>query len=144
MGQKIKKPHQTKSVIKEYTEERARASIDDVEECFVISLKHFDRKQGQRFHEWQESGMLADALETLSGYCSLPLYKQYSDKFTLYGNFPERSAYTHPPHVPQDANWARIHVDGTHILAGHVFRNTFFVVFLDQDHTFYITKGANN
>jgi hypothetical protein len=83
MGQKIKKPHQTKSVIKEYTEERARASIDDVEECFVISLKHFDRKQGQRFHEWQESGMLADALETLSGYCSLPLYKQYSDKFTF-------------------------------------------------------------
>jgi hypothetical protein len=40
-----------------------------------------------------------------------------------------------------DAKWARIHVNGLHVIAGHVFKNTFFVVFLDYDRVKFDFEG---
>lgn len=45
-----------------------------------------------------------------------------------------------PMHVPEDAEWARIHVNGKQIIAGYVNRNVFNVVFLDKEHKFYKTE----
>lgn len=114
-----------------------------VGEDFVISLKHMDREQGQTFIEWEQDGILAQALDALQGYCCRPLSEQSnSKKFTIYGAFPpsDKTDFQHPKHVPEDAEWARIHLTGERCIIGHVVRNIFYVVFLDKHHRFWISQ----
>lgn len=91
--------------------------------------------------------MLANALKVLEGYCKRPLLQQIDgDKFTRYGDFPppEKTRFVHPQHVPEDACWARIHITGKAVLAGHIVEDTFFIVFLDKTHKFYLTKRVTS
>jgi hypothetical protein len=71
----------------------------------------------------------------------------------IYGAFPARSDFCHPVHVPHQAQWGRFRLDHSVRLIGFVLPheyhdqfhasgvrfdcNTFYVVFLDQDHRFY-------
>lgn len=71
----------------------------------------------------------------------------------IYPDFPANSAFTHPPHVPHDVSWGRFRIDYDTRLAGFVIpqsvaencqrkglqvdTNTFYVVFLDENHDFY-------
>ncbi|MBK7001439.1 MAG: hypothetical protein IPH35_16120 [Rhodoferax sp.] len=74
--------------------------------------------------------------------------------FATYGGFPARSDFTHPKHVPHQVEWGRFRLDwsfrlcgftvpksynGTiHKGKGYIFcSNTFYVVFLDENHKFY-------
>lgn len=117
-------------------------SIDKEEnKCFLLSFKYLDKNQGQSFSLWERENILAKALETLSGYCKKTLQSQYSKSFTLYGDFPPKNKtdYQFPKHVPRDAKWARIHVQGKECIAGHIHHNVFYVVFLDKDHRFWIS-----
>ncbi|MFS1444507.1 MULTISPECIES: hypothetical protein [unclassified Vibrio] len=73
----------------------------------------------------------------------------------VYGEFPKKSAFKHPAHVPENVSWARFRIDCDTRLAGFVISqeianecrkqgknldaNTFYVVFLDEDHQFYQT-----
>jgi hypothetical protein len=140
---KINKPHLQKSAIKELLEKKM--SVQDIpEQNLVVSFMHLDRNQGATFEEWQADGMLAPALNLLAGYCHGSLPAQQDSKFTIYGNFPPQTDFVHPKHIPEDAKWARFHIDGSHILAGHVIRNVFYAVFLDSKHRFWISKGADN
>ena len=117
------------------------ATLEDKEEGrFLLSLKYLDREQGQTLSEWEGSSILAKALETLRGYSSGSLLEGIdNDKFKVYGNFPpkEKTDFYHPKHIPPDARWARIHVNGLICLVGHVERNVFHLVFLDKDHNFW-------
>ena len=112
------------------------------DDLFHISFKHLDKTQGQSFHEWETEGLLADALITLHNYSHSSIQSQLNDKFTCYGDFPPpaKTDFTHPRHVPDDAKWARIHVNGKQVIAGHIFKNTFYIVFLDRDHRFWISE----
>lgn len=69
----------------------------------------------------------------------------------IYKEFPKSSAFRHPPHVPEDVWWGRFRIDNSTRLAGFVIPkelngnseydcNTFYVVFLDKNHQFYITQ----
>lgn len=75
-----------------------------------------------------------------------------------YGAFPKRSDFVRPPSVPHDAVWARFRMDRTVRLAGFVVpptlnhklcekekyrlcTNTFYVVFIDLHHRFYIKNS---
>lgn len=75
--------------------------------------------------------------------------------FEVYKNFPKKTSFEHPKHVPHDVWWARFRVEGAVRLAGFVVpaelhgklcaekkfsfcSNTFYVVFIDLDHKFYI------
>ncbi|MEY8214019.1 MAG: hypothetical protein RPR97_05980 [Colwellia sp.] len=70
----------------------------------------------------------------------------------VYKEFPKKSAFVHPAHVPEDVWWARFRIDYDTRLIGFVIpdniecskeveydRNTFYVVFLDEKHQFYLT-----
>jgi hypothetical protein len=133
--------HQQKSILSGYSVPK----ISDQGESFHVSFRHLDKSQGQTFENWQEEKILASALHTLCGYCSRPLVEQQGKKFTVYGDFPPKNKtdFYHPKHVPTDAKWARIHVNGLQIIAGHVFKNTFYVVFLDKEHKFYKSELKN-
>jgi len=76
----------------------------------------------------------------------------------IYGNFPKKSDFTHPKHVPHDVSWARFRIDNLGRLVGFVIpqkmgnlasddrrffldSNTFYVVFIDLEHRFYKTEN---
>lgn len=95
--------------------------------------------------------------ESLAHWDTAPAGKGNGNYLEVYGTFPKRSNFTHPPFVPHDAVWARLRLDRTIRLAGftvpnamnHRFcendryrlcTNTFYVVFIDLHHGFYLTK----
>ena len=142
---KIKPPkHKSESRIRLAIKERQNATIQDLrgDDCFLISFKHFDKAQSNTFKSWEDTAMLSDCLEVLAGYsCSSLVSQLGTSKFTKYETYPPNSAFSYPEYIPEDAEWARIHVNGTHVIAGHIVRNVFYVVFLDSKHQFWpVTK----
>lgn len=134
------KPHQRPSLLKNIPRPSIKNESDN--NHLVISFKYFDRNQGQSFKDWEEENILASTLETLSSLCNDTLQKQCcTDSFKPYKNFPPRhkTNFSFPDHVPPDAQWASLHINGKQCVAGHIFRNTFYIVFLDKDHRFFIS-----
>lgn len=132
------------SILKEIEKPR---SVNDTERTanFKLSFQDLDTTQkfGSAFLDWQRSGLLSFALDTLRGYCCSPLRKQIDgDKFAIYDSFPpdDRTMYKYPKNVPEDAHWARIHVNGPAVIIGHIVNDTFYVVFLDKMHKFWLTE----
>jgi len=112
---------------------------------FKVSFQYVDssQKYASSFRDWQKDGLLSKALELLQGYCCRPLIEQIDGaKFTRYGDFPpkDKTLFEKPIHVPEDADWARIHVNGPAVIVGHIVDDTFYVVFLDKTHKFWLTK----
>ena len=105
----------------------------------VFSFLHFCRTQGASFRDWEDEGVLLNAIERFKEY-SHKKVSQSDATYCIYGDFPPNTDFTHPQNVPQDARWARIHVNGNHIIAGHIVENVFYVVFLDSNHKFWIVE----
>ena len=112
---------------------------------FKVSFQYVDtsQKYASSFKDWQKDGLLSKTLELLQGYCCRPLEEQIDGtKFTKYGNFPDDdyTLFEFPKHVPEDANWARIHITGPVVIVGHIVSDTFYIVFLDKTHKFWLTE----
>lgn len=136
----VRKPNTKPSFFKQTVAElKAKASEQLHKEVFMVSFRHVDRNQGQRFNEWEAAQLLAHAIETVCGYSSASLHSQLHDRFKIYGGFPppDKTDFSHPSQVPPDAQWACMHIAGEPCLIGHVVDNTFFLVFLDQHHKFW-------
>jgi hypothetical protein len=134
-----------KSVIKEVLDKKKRVEENNANVNFGVSFEHYDpsQKYGSSFKDWQAVGLLSKMMDVLQGYCCSPLLTQIDGKkFGIYGDFPpaDKTEYTHPQKVPQDAKWAKLHINGPAVLIGHVISNTFYIVFLDKTHKFYLTK----
>lgn len=139
--------HKQESFLQSVLKAKKQSSVNDPERLgnFQISLQYYndDQPSTGTLRIWQAEGILADAIEVLSGYCKRPLREQIDgEKFSLYQGFPtpDKTDFTFPQNVPEDAHWARIHVKGKPVIIGHVVDNTFFIVFLDKDHRFWLTK----
>lgn len=146
MGGRKPRPHERVSIIKQALQSKAKTIDPESDDCLLVSLKHLDRKQGATLDEWDTESILSRAIEVFCGYCHSSLRSQVDGKkFTIYGKFPpsEKTEFTHPPHVPEDAEWARIHVTGTQCLIGHVVKNVFYLVFLDTHHRFWKSELKN-
>lgn len=78
--------------------------------------------------------------------------------FSTYGKFPSNSDFTQPKHIPHQADWGRFRMDWAsrlcgfsvpkshdgklHLGSGKIWcSNTFYIVFIDEDHRFY--KSGN-
>jgi len=121
---------------------------------------------GQNFDEWSFDKLqkLLNKLqhfskETLNHWTRTPIGsgKKRSSTLVVYKRFPTNSSFVHPKHVPHQAQWARFRLEHDCRLVGFILPeeytdkpqtstqhkfccNTFYVVFLDQAHKFYITK----
>ena len=138
---KKKKPQ---SIIKESLAKK-KTLAESSHENFKVSFQYLDtsQKYGSGFKDWQKAGLLSQLLDVFQGYCSRPLLAQVDgSKFTIYGGFPpkKQTLFDHPPFVPEDAKWARIHITGSAVVVGHIVADTFYVVFLDKTHKFWLTK----
>jgi hypothetical protein len=109
----------------------------------VLSFRKFDRNQGQSFEEWQKSGLLALAIERLSSLCQHTLPQARAQNIiTVYDqvDFPPKTNFEHPRHVPNGVDWASYHIQGKECVIGYFERNIFHIVFLDMNHEFWITE----
>jgi len=136
--------HQKQSIIKQTLEQKKSVQNLETDECLVISFKHLDKNQfppSTDFQEWEEKNMLARAMYTLAGCTTSTIgeLEANSNKFTVYDGFPpeDKTDYTHPIHVPEDARWTRLHITGLQCVIGHLVKNTFYIVFLDTEHRFW-------
>jgi len=117
---------------------------------------------GQDFCEWNHADIVK-LLNKIKEYTKKPLAYWKHQKLgnhnvlDVYGSFPQKSDFTHPKHVPHQAQWARFRIESTVRLIGFVLPdeysdtihkngsrldcNCFYVVFLDENHKFYIGKN---
>jgi len=115
------------------------------------------QEAGQNFSEWDENA-LCRLLDCLKQYSQSSLkYWMGQRVLSIYGGFPKNSDFSHPAHVPHEAQWGRFRLASAVRLVGFVVpghcdekrhqgtgrlfdANTFYVVFLDADHRFYKTE----
>jgi len=127
---------------------------------FNFGYMDFNQKAGQKFSDWSKE-KLSELLDKLHYFSKEPLDywqtqiigKKSSKVLVKYDSFPIKSKFIHPKHVPIQAQWARFRINfGTrfvgfvipdeyskksHDKTGVYFDcNTFYVVFLDENHDF--------
>jgi len=125
---------------------QARTTVADIDTAstLLFSFKHFDPNQGQKFSEWEVDGLLSVMLDRFRAHCSTIDFRQcFNARFKCYPNFPTASEFKHPRHVPPDATWSAMHIQGEECVIGHMLKNVFYVVFLDRHHKFYPTELRN-
>ncbi|MGG6110093.1 hypothetical protein ACQV2E_11325 [Pantoea allii] len=136
-----------------------------VERC-KLNFSYFDNSQpsGQDFTDWSNDELLK-LIDKFKHYTKSSLEFWRNERtgsgglkvLEIYGKFPKRSEFTHPKHVPHDVQWARFRLESKVRMIGFVIPrgfechdgvklkepfdfNTFYVVFLDRNHKFYLTE----
>ncbi|UGA52894.1 MULTISPECIES: hypothetical protein [Dickeya] len=117
-------------------------------ELMTFSFKYFDQSQPLRVPEtidlWQESRLLKPFFNRLIEISKLTRDEALGQRqIKIYGDFPpsEKTAFTHPQHVEENVAWAVIEgIGGKPRVAGFVSESTFYVVFLDSEHKFWISE----
>jgi hypothetical protein len=151
------------SLKERFLSSRSDFLIDDAKgrfrENIRFSFEYFDNSQapGQDFRDWEQEH-LYKLMDKLKEYCKNPLRHWMTMKIgggknhvlEIYKKFPHKSEFIHPKSVPLDVDWARFRLEGDMRLVGFVvpsescdrlclLKDTFYVVFLDANHKFYIT-----
>lgn len=149
-------------------EVNSRVSLDSDDNDHTLRCKfNFSyfcvQPAGQDFSGWTKD-QLAKLLESLRDFSRLPLNHWRSAPvkggmpiLSIYSNFPNKTKFECPPHIPHQAQWGRFRLGSAVRLVGFVvpdaYRtqvhqrtgelfdcNTFYVVFLDANHQFYLTE----
>lgn len=117
---------------------------------------------GQDWADWGLDG-LSKLLRKLQLFSEKSLGEWENEKagglrlLAFYNDFPVKSAFARPKQVPHDVRWGRFRLEqkirlvgfvvptdkkgSVHCGTGQVFcANTFYVVFLDRDHQFWVTE----
>ncbi|NOX88348.1 MAG: hypothetical protein GXO77_04920 [Calditrichaeota bacterium] len=107
----------------------------------VFSLKDFDINQGQTFEKWEQERILANLLTRLRQLSMFSVEEAIQRQIIKpYDAFPQNSEFCHPKHIPEGVRWATIRIKGKERIAGYIDENVFYIVFLDKDHKFWISK----
>ncbi|CAN7724311.1 hypothetical protein LJR290_006147 [Variovorax sp. LjRoot290] len=125
---------------------QATAEQGKASDLLSFNFKQLDFEQGHNFDGWRERDLLCEMLTRMKDLSSRTINELRSTKdsaFSIYAEFPKKTAFKHPKHVPEDAVWARFHVKGEPVVAGHLVGSVFYVVFLDGEHQFYKTDKKN-
>lgn len=125
--------------------QRKLSQLHTTENKIQISFEHYDNSQefGSSFEEWEDIGLLSKSMEILHDFCCNTFRGMlYDDRLSLIGDFPPNSFtnFSLPTHVPPDAYWIEINVNGSAMLIGHRVSNVFYLVFLDKTRNFVLKK----
>jgi hypothetical protein len=131
---------------------------------FNFSYMDFSQEAGQDFSDWGEekiikflNKLIEYSKESLKYWQNQRVGAKNNTVLEVYGNFPKKSDFKHPTYIPHQVLWSRFRLEGSVRLIGfilppdyhnkkhsqkdmHFDCNTFYVVFLDQDHRFYKTS----
>lgn len=117
--------------------------LNKKELLIVLSLKDFDNNQGQSFIEWETEALLALAVTKLRVLCGYTIPQATNAgllKIYTKVEFPPNSAFEHPKHIAPDVDWCSMNIGNKPFVIGYFNDNVLYVVFLDKDHEFWITK----
>ncbi|MCC4599765.1 hypothetical protein [Xanthomonas melonis] len=152
-----------------FLQELPRNELASKDDCLTSRCKfnfHYfvPDSPGQDWGDWGVVG-LSKLLRKLQMYSERSLSDWENERagglrlLTFYNDFPLRSEFKHPQNVPHDVRWGRFRLEQKIRLVGFAVptekkgiehiktkqrfcTNTFYVVFLDREHKFYITEKA--
>lgn len=127
---------------------REEQKTTSTRELLTFSFKDLDQTQPKGSCEtidlWHRESLLAPLKNRL-----VELSKLTRDEATtqqqikIYGDFPpnDKTDFKHPKHVDNHVAWAVIEgIGGKPRVAGYIVESTFYVVFLDSKHKFWISE----
>lgn len=117
-------------------------------ELLTFSFKFLDQTQPKGKEEniqlWEEKGLLKPLVNRLKELSVLTREEAFSQQqMKNYGDFPpkEKTDFFHPTHVDKNVAWGVIEgIGGLPRVAGFMQESTFYVVFLDSNHRFWISS----
>lgn len=134
-------------------ETRDPKQINKLDSYISLSLLYFqnsDKHPGQSLKTWNDENQLLGMLNLFQHITSNHISQLESGKkLTLYKAFPSSSEFAIPQDLEkkldckkEDINWGVIKGVGGQKsrIAGFLYKNVFYVVYLDRDHKFCLTK----
>ncbi|MFW1798347.1 hypothetical protein ACG9Y4_22130 [Acinetobacter guillouiae] len=116
-----------------------------------ISFRYFkdtDKSPAQSINTWNDEDKILDMMLALKYITCENITKvQSTEKLSLYKKFPpkDKNDFPCPADLQEDLNWGTIqNIGGQKArIAGFLKGNTFYLVYLDKDHRFWISKPRN-
>ncbi len=127
-------------------EERKTTNSRDL---LTFSFQYLDETQPEKSPEsaasWEKIGLLKSAIGRIKDLSKLTRNEaEKQNQIKIYGDFPETAVtdFFHPKHVEDNVTGGVIKAIGgqTSTIAGFIVESTFYVVFFDKDHRFWITQ----
>lgn len=141
-----------------FPKESIETSYETIKGLLSFNFKFLDETQGQRFSDLTAE-QFSKFIDKLKWYSKEDRLHWESERIgtkdgrvlTIYQNFPHKSEFYHPKHVPAGVKWARFRLEGDFRLVGFMIDKTdvekfklnsdiFYIVFLDLHHKFYISE----
>ncbi len=118
---------------------------------YSISFKYFkdtDIDPAQSINTWKSEDRILDMLLSLKDISSNNATIVQTTRLTLYGEYPskDKNEFPMPADLPSDIKWGTIqNIGGQKArIAGFLKDNIFYLVYLDKNHRFWITKPKNS
>ncbi len=143
--------------LRSFPKDSIETSIEQIKGLLSFNFKYLDSTQGQKFSELSPE-QFEKLIEKLKWYSNENRGHWESERIgskngrvlTVYDEFPRKTEFNHPAHVPADVKWSRFRLEGDMRLIGfiidksdverfHLNPDVFYVVFLDLYHKFYIS-----
>jgi hypothetical protein len=156
--------------IKSIPKESLESSNCNISDRCKFNFSFFDNSQvaGQDFKDWADNKLakLCNKLkdysrESLAHWQNIPMGsgEHRLSVLAIYGDFPNNSDFSFPKSIPSEAMWGRFRLEQSTRLVGFTLPfeynekcsqnknsdfnfdcNTFYIVFLDENHKFYKTE----
>lgn len=153
MSKDKKKIKRKEKLLKSPLQNIAEKKLQSSKEKFDVNFSWLDYNQqpdGGTFESWHDNNILLDAFNTLKEFTKLTQNEIKSDwggkkaKWVEYNRWPPNCKFNPPQHLQdfdiETLNWARIRFGSKKRIVGVLYENTFYIVFLDHDHNFWVTE----
>ena len=118
---------------------------------YSISFKYFkdtDIDPAQSINTWKAEDRILDMLLALKDISSNNATIVQTSRLTLYGEYPskDKNEFPLPADLPSEIKWGTIQTIGGQKarIAGFLKDSIFYLVYLDKNHRFWITKPKNS
>jgi hypothetical protein len=128
----------------------ANKKLNDSRQKIDVNFSWLDYNQspiGGTFEDWHEKNILLDALNTIREFTNLSrneLKGEWGKKWVEYSRWPPKCNFNQPKHLQglnvDELNWARIRFGWAKRIVGVLYETTFYIVFLDHEHNFWLTE----
>ena len=142
-----------------FPKESIEASYKRIRGLLSFNFSFLDNEQGQKFSDLTVE-QFSKIIEKLKWYSmenrlhweTASIGHTDGKVLAVYEDFPSKSDFFHPKHIPAGVKWARFRLEGDQRLIGFVIDkndiekfqlnpDVFYIVFLDLYHKFYIVKN---
>jgi len=110
---------------------------------FSFSDLDISQHNKEDFQTWERDNLLLILLNRIKEITCLDIEEAKKQKIIkIYPHFPpsNKTKYKIPQYLNRELQWCVAHIQGKEVIAGHLIENTFYIVFLDKEHHFWISN----